>query len=133
MKTFSKLHFEEAQRLWKEGEFSDEWHDYRHAAAMRGFIYPPDGSKWDNWGDDEPSQRAVLIQMIRERPKALMAAINRSSSWHEVIAQCVADTERIAEDVAWAERRERHDRMQDEPTGPEAAFLLRDILKKAAS
>jgi len=133
MRTFSKVHFEEARRLWAEGEFSDEWKPYRHAAAMRGFIYPPDGSKWDNWGDDEPTQRAVLIQMIRERPKALMAAINHSASWHEVIAQCVQDTERIAEDAGLIERRERHDRMEFEPTAAEATETLAAIFKRIAS
>lgn len=131
MRTYSRVHFEEAQRLWAEGEFSDEWKPYRHLAAMRGFIYPPEGTRWDSWGDDEPSQRAVLIQMIRERPAALVRAINHSSTWHDVIAECVADTEAIGVDVALVERRERHDRMADEPSGPEAALLLREILAGA--
>jgi hypothetical protein len=133
MRTYSRDHFLEARRLWDEGEFSDEWRDYRHAAAMRGFIYPPEGSKWDSWDEDEPTQRAVLIRAIREQPRFLMAAINLSRSWHEVIGQVIAANESAGVDVALAERRERKARMDGEATGPEAALLLRDILTRAAS
>jgi len=133
MRTYSRVHFEEAQRLWTDGDFSAEWKPFRHAAAMRGFIYPPDGSKWDGWDEREPSQRAVLIRAIREQPVALMAAINRSRSWHDVIGQVIAANEELIVDVGLAERRDRHDRMAEEPTEREAAVLLRDILAKAGA
>ena len=92
--------------------------------------YPPEGSRWDNWGDDEPTQRAVLIRAIREQPIALMAAINRSKSWHDVIEQIIAANETLGVDVALAERHDRHDRMDAEPTQRQATEALRTILEK---
>lgn len=97
MRSFGREHWQAAQAAWSEGEFSAEWAPYRAAAAERGFIYPPDGSKWDSWGDDSPSQRAVLIQAIRERPLALMAIVRRSRSWAEVIGALVAENEFLRE------------------------------------
>jgi hypothetical protein len=84
MRTYSRDQWTEAQSLW-EG-FSDEWKPYRHQAAMRGMLYPPDGTALDSWDDDEPSQRAMLIRAIRETPKLLTQAIGRSKTWFEVIA-----------------------------------------------
>lgn len=126
-RTYGRVHFEEARRLWASGEFSDEWRDVRHAAAMRGFIYPPEGTKWDNWGDDEPTQRAILIRAIREQPTTLMAAINRSRSWHDVIGQIVANNERIGEDISDQERHERQERMENEPTQAQARQILKGL------
>lgn len=84
MRTFSRDHWESAQDAWRDGEFSAEWKPYRHEAAMRGILYPPEGTKWDSW-DEDPSQRAMLIRAIRETPAMLHEAIARSRSWSDVI------------------------------------------------
>src|SRR5512146_1944784 len=89
--TFSRSHWEAALQAWQDGEFSDEWKPWRHEAAMRGMIYPPEGTKWDSWEDDEPSQRAMLIRAIRETPSLLHTAIARSRSWYDVIAYIVRE------------------------------------------
>ncbi len=89
MKTFSREHWNEAQQAWKDGEFSDEWKPYRHQAAMRGILYPPAGTKFDSWEDDDPSDRAMLIRAIREAPSLLKVSINRAHSWPEVVAYVI--------------------------------------------
>ena len=90
MRTYPRAVWEEAQREWAEGEFGEEWRDARHAMAMRGWIHPPEGTQWDSWDDDQPSQRALLIRAIRETPQALMVAIGRSRNWSDAIAQVLA-------------------------------------------
>ena len=86
MRTFSRADWDAAQQAWTDGDFSDEWKPYRHQAAMRGMLYPPEGTRWDSWEDDEPSQRAQLIRAIRETPALLVMAIAKCKSWYEVIA-----------------------------------------------
>ena len=96
---------------WNTGHFSDEWRDWRHLAAMEAsIIAPPDGTEWDNWSDDEPSQRAMLIRAIRETPALLSGAIRSPGvhSWAAVIAVLVRGRdERRAErdrEAAWRRR-----------------------------
>src|SRR3990172_3640659 len=90
MPTFRREDLQRARQAWADGEFSDEWRDVRHQAAMRGMIYPPAGSQWDSWEDDSPSQRAILIRAIRETPELLRRCIARASSWDGVIALLIA-------------------------------------------
>jgi len=104
MRTFSRANWQEAQALWREGEFSDEWKPYRHEAAMRGMLYPPTGTKYDGWDEDEPSQRAVLIRAIRETPQALHLAIARSHTWSQVIAILLGQRDAAAEDSRFVDR-----------------------------
>jgi hypothetical protein len=133
MRTFSREHWLQAQAEWEAGDFSSEWKPYRHAAAMRGFIYPPEGSKWDSWDDDEPSQRAVLIRFIRERPHSLMASINRCSSWHQVIGEQLRESDWLAEQAVLDERSKYSDRMDHEPTIRQAAEQLGSILDRVVA
>lgn len=84
MRTFSRDQWDDAQAQWLD--FSDDWRPFRHEAAMRGMLFPPDGTRFDSWDDDEPSQRAQLIRGIRETPELMHRAIARSRSWFEVIA-----------------------------------------------
>lgn len=126
--TFSREHFLQARAEWTDGEFSDEWKPYRHAAAMRGFIYPPQGTKWDSWDDDSPSQRAILIRYIRNRPKALMAAIEKSRSWQGVIGEMIREDEWLVEQSEHNDMEARQKRHDDEPTARQAASHIKVIL-----
>jgi hypothetical protein len=127
-RTYSKAAWDEAQDLWRDGDFSREWRDYRHQAAMRGMIYPPDGTKWDSWDDDEPSQRAMLIRAIRETPKLTAEAISRSSSWSGVIEYILRRRDEWREDLNARERRVERD-----PTaGRQAMLRLSDIIQRIA-
>ena len=128
MRTYSREQFEGARAEWDAGEFSDEWKPYRHAAAMRGFIWPPQGSKWDSWSDDSPTQRAILIQMIRDRPAATLAAIERSRSWREVIDELIREREWLTEQSRRADDEDRAARPADEPTTRQATAALKAIL-----
>jgi len=127
-RTFSREAWNEAQRLWTEGEFSDEWKAVRHQAAMRGFIYPPEGTRWDSWEDDAPSQRAMLIRAIRETPSLLSRCIAGSRSWADVIAKLIAERDELRDD-GWRETR-RAELECDEPDPREATVSIRRILER---
>ena len=118
MRTFSRSAWDEAQELWRTGEFSDEWREVRHQAAMRGMLYPPEGTKFDSWDDDAPSQRAMLIRAIRETPSMLAVAISRSQTWGEVIAYLI----RRRDD--WRAEMDARERLVDfERTTPRQAIM----------
>jgi hypothetical protein len=126
--TFSRDHWLKAQDAWKDGDFSDEWKPWRHEAAMRGMIYPPDGSKWDTWEDDEPSQRAMLIRAIRETPNLLHKAIAVSRSWFDVIAYINRERDdwraQVSRQATW------DDEHRDEADPREATVALKRIIER---
>jgi len=129
MRTFSGETYRESQAAWKAGEFSKEWQPYRNLAASRGFIYPPEGSKWDSWEDEEPSQRAIVYRAMQDTPEALAKIIGQSRSWFEVVRKLMADLDRRREDADFAERQIEWDR-QDEPAPREATQTVADILRR---
>lgn len=111
-RTFTPDQFHASRTAWDaSGPWSAEWKPWRHMAAMEaGIIFPPDGTAWDSWDDDSPSQRAILVRAIRETPQALAAAIRAPGvrSWGDVIARIIGQRVRLAEA---AEERERDWRM----------------------
>ena len=128
-RTFTRQQLEDSRAAWDAGDFSDEWRDWRHLAAMQaGIIDPPEGSKWDSWGDDDASDRALLIRAIREQPKALRAALTsgRCHTWKQVIREVVQERDRMTEDVYDREREAAHVRRQ-QVSRDEAATTLRRI------
>jgi hypothetical protein len=125
-RTFSRGAWEEAQAAWKDGKFSDEWKPYRHQAAMRGMIYPPEGTRFDSWDDDEPSQRAILIRAIRETPDLLATAIERSRTWGNIVAILL----RARDD--WREEVRRAEPLRDGPDEREAVVALKAIIERIA-
>lgn len=126
MRTYSSEHWNAALDAWDAGEFSREWRDVRHQAAMRGIIYPPDGSKWDSWEDDSPSQRAMLIRAIRETPALLSKCIARSQSWSDVIAKLTQARDDWRAEIALAESRI----VRDEPDHRESTLALGSIIRR---
>ena len=112
---FTRSQMEAARAAWDAGEFSHEWRDFRYLAAMEaGLIFPPDGTKWDSWGDDEPSERALLIRAIRDTPSALRDAIRAPGvrSWAAVVAILIRgrderSIEVARQDLDWIEVKER--------------------------
>lgn len=125
-RTFSRDHWNAAQDAWKAGAFSDEWKEYRHEAAMRGIIYPPDGTKWDSWDDDDPSERAMLIRAIRETPNLLHRAIADRKSWAGVVAYIVRERDDWRAEQVRAERYA----VTDEPDEREAVVVLKRIMER---
>jgi hypothetical protein len=117
MKTYGARHWRAAQAAWTEGGFGPEWDQVRTAAARRGMIYPPEGSRDDSWEDARPSQRAILIREVRDRPRHLLDVIRRSRSWSQVIAVCLRHFAELREEVgidgmdapSEARRRKRED------------------------
>ena len=124
MRTFSRDQWTEAQALWDDGHFSEEWKPYRHAAAMRGMLYPPAGDQFDSWEDDEPSQRAMLIRAIRETPSLLNAAIGHSKSWGEVVAYVLRRRDEWRDELAY-----RKPVLLD-PTPSQATHSIKAILDR---
>lgn len=128
MRTFNRVDWEASLGEWGAGDFSDEWKPYRHQAAMRGIIYPPTGTKWDSWEDDEPSQRAVLIRAIRETPRLLERCIAHAGSWSEVVSRLMAERDELREQGWNASRQEERER--DEVTDYEATVSIKRILDR---
>ena len=110
-RTYRREDIDRSRREW--ADFSDEWSDYRALAGRHGILFPPEGTKWDNWEDDEPSQRAILIRAIRETPELLRAAIIGAPSWGVVIRRLLRGRDQMRDDAnlhdkddAWARRDE---------------------------
>ena len=128
MKTYTRSDLERSWREWDEGDFSNEWRDVRHRAAMGGIIFPPEGTKWDAWDDDAPSQRAILIRAIRETPKLLDRCIVGASSWYEVVARLTRARDEWRDQQHMTER-DALDR-RDDPDHRESVMALSSILKR---
>lgn len=128
-RTFSREAWFAAADAWAKGEFSAEWTPFRALARGRGLIYPPEGSRWDSWDADEPSQRAILVRAIRETPGLLEMCIRRSRSWGEVIRHLLAGRDDIRED---ADLRARDDAWyrRDEPTERQALETVGAIVER---
>lgn len=118
----------EARTAWATGHFSDEWRPWRHLAAMEGgIIAPPEGSRWDQWDDENPSQRAMLIRAIRETPELLRGAIRTAPrpTWGAVLEVLLSGRDQMARRLDDEQRDVMASR--DEPTPQEAAAVLRRI------
>jgi hypothetical protein len=96
---------------------------------MRGMIRPPEGTRWDSWEDDSPSQRAMLIRAIRETPALLGQAIDRSRTWYEVIAWVTGQRDQWRDEVS-AEERDLMRRRADGSRDREAVMSIKAILTR---
>lgn len=120
VRTFSRAEWDAASAAWREGEFgADTWAIVRRAAADRGMLYPPAGSRHDDIDAPHPSQRAIVYRAIDGNPARLMAVIAMSSTWSQVVDELMRsvnamrdeadeaeiDSARRAEAVRWADRR----------------------------
>lgn len=132
MRTFSRESWDAAQSAWRDGGFGSEWRDVRHQAALRGMLYPPDGTRWDVWDDNEPSQRAILIRAIRETPALLEQAIAKCKSWHDVIAYIMARHIEWREALNEREREAARRRAEDEPTPRQALTAVGGVFERVA-
>lgn len=130
MRTFSRDDWNAAQDAWKAGEFSDEWKAVRHQAALRGMIYPPEGTRFDSWGDDQPSQRAMLVRAIRESPTLLAAGVARSGTWGEVIRYVIARRDDWKEESEEKDRRAARHHLEERARSREGLMAVRDILQR---
>jgi hypothetical protein len=126
-RTFKREDLDRARAEWEAGKFSDEWDSFRALAWRGGLIFPPDGTRWDSWEDDEPSQRAMLIRAIRETPELLEKSIIGAGSWGIVIGRLLKGRDDMREEVLLAEKDDTW-RRQDEPTGPQALRRLGEIV-----
>lgn len=132
MRTYGKADWDSAQDAWAQGDFASEWRDVRHRAAMRGMLYPPDGTKWDSWEDDSPSQRAMLIRALRETPALLFRAIEQSRSWFQVIAYITRQRDDWRHDAELRIRDDERRHREEQPDHIESAKSLAAIMRRIA-
>jgi hypothetical protein len=90
IRTFSKADWDAADAAWSAADLGPEWLEVRRRATLRGMLWPPHGSKWDSWDEDNPSQVAIVIRAIRETPELLLRCVDQASSWGEVIGRLIA-------------------------------------------
>lgn len=135
MRTYSRSEWLAADAAWHELMPRPSqlalWAGIRKAAAARGFIYPPTGTRWDSWADDQPSQFALIARETVDNPSRLMAAITCSFSWAQVIHRLVRQRDDIWEDTELRERDAAWDRTL-QPSHSEAAMTVGQILRRMA-
>jgi hypothetical protein len=129
VRTFLRAELDVANAAWDAGDFSPEWRKIRHKAAMGGLIYPPNGTKWDSWEDDSPSQRAMVIRAIRETPALLERCVVGARSWSHVIERLNGVRDEWRSDIDERDRDERYLR-KDDPDHREAITSLARILER---
>lgn len=128
-RTFRLEDLRAARSQWDAGEFSDEWRPWRKLAEEGGVIFPPEGTRWDSWDDDSPSQRAILIRAIRETPDLLRKSIVGARSWGEVVKRLTNGRDDMREDADLRDRDDRWER-SDEITPREAVTTLGGIVNR---
>lgn len=109
-RTYRREDFLESRRQWETGKYDGRWDKYRKLAAERGFIYPPTGSRYDSWEDDEPSQRAVVWQAIVDTPLLLEEAIAKSRSWGDVVRKLLYERQVMRDEMRLRERDDEWER-----------------------
>lgn len=130
-RTYTPQQMAEARAAWDAGRFSAEWKPWRHLAAMEaGIAEPPEGTAFDSWSDDSPSQRAILIRAIRETPALLERAIRTAPrpTWVAVIGVLLRGRDDVARSID-ADSREAQQHKQRELTPKQATYRLADILE----
>ena len=119
--TYTQEQMSEAEAQWED--FSGEWEPFRKRAHQSGILYPPSGTKWDQWDDDNPSQRAVLIRAIRETPQLLTWAISgaKAPTWSAVIERLFSGRDEMRTQIPKPEP-------SLDPTPSQASYRLGEIL-----
>ncbi len=127
MRTFDRATYLEAQESWKD--FDWEWEAIRRVAYEAGFIYAPEGTKWDDRAAESPTQRAIVWRALQDNPTKLTAIVRRSHSWGQVVSGIIGmeaslreDANDLARDTAWSR--------QDEPDHRQSTMALKSILTR---
>ncbi len=131
MRTFSREHFEKSREAWRTGEFGEEWRPFREQAAQRGMIYPPEGTRHDDRDVENPSQRAIIYETLRDNPGLLRQAIARSHSWHGVVDYLIGRIDALREDADLREREAAWEK-GGEPNPRQATRRIGEILERIA-
>lgn len=95
MRTYSRADLDAAQAAWSD--FLPFWDEVRSIAAERGMLYPPAGSRFDERDDPLPSQRAIVLQALLDRPDWTRAIVAASSSWAQVVARILVQEGELRE------------------------------------
>lgn len=132
--TYTRETWLAASAAWHEGEFEeDAWRAVRVAAAQRGMLYPPSGSRHDDTDAARPSQRAIVWLALDWTPGELLLVIGRSSTWSQVVDGLMSSVNSRRDELDEADleslRRAEAERWADRRAAPKR---LGDILRRAA-
>jgi hypothetical protein len=100
MRTYSRADYERSQAEW--GEFRAGWTEVRRA-AQDWSIFPPSGSRWDQWDAENPTQAAIVARLLDSNKPMLLEIIRRSRSWSQVVSGIIQYENRMDEDIAHRE------------------------------
>jgi hypothetical protein len=101
MRTYSRADYERSQAEWDE--FRAGWTEVRRA-AQDWSIFPPSGSRWDQWDAENPTQAAIVARLLDSNKPALLEIVGRSRSWSQVVAGIIQLEDRLNEDIELHER-----------------------------
>lgn len=126
-RTYRREDLEAARAAWAELKLTADWDEIRRLAAERGMLFPPPGTRWDQWDDPEPTQFALVARAFWDTYSTLIEVIGRSSSWSQAVGRLMSDRDRRRDD---ADLRDRDDewRRRDEPQPIEAMQSIAGIV-----
>jgi len=88
-----------------------------------GIVNAPLGTAWDQWDDDQPSERAIIVRAIREAPGLLRVALRspRVFSWAAVVAILVRGRDTMLTDAG-------REVVEADPTPRQAVTTIRRLM-----
>lgn len=123
-RTYRREDLEASRLAWSDLRLDSSWDSVRRLAGERGMIFPPTGTRWDDWTDPMPTQFAIIARAHRDTPTTLLSTISVCRSWSQVVAKVIHDRDQRAEDadleereVAWEKASEITDRQAIERFG----------------
>lgn len=125
-RTYSRDEWLRAQAEWSA--FGSGWTEIRRLASEWS-IYPPSGSRWDQWDGPEPTQAAIVARCMDANLPELYRILGRVRSWSKVVASIIQLEARLDEE---ADQRER-DIAREKAGLPDhvgAAMSLKAILNR---
>ena len=81
--------------------------EWRHlAATVAGIIAAPQGTRWDSWGDEDPSERALVARAIEDSPSLLRSVLRsgRVHSWAQVVRALLIERDELGDTAVRRER-----------------------------
>lgn len=132
MKTYDRDTYVRACAAWEDGEFGSEWAEVRRISWEHGFPFPPVGTSFDQFDDDQPSQRAIVYQWLDWRPSDTTRIVAQSTSWFEVVRKLAALGERVRDDANLADKDAAWAKAQL-PTAREASAAIASTFERVAS
>lgn len=128
MRTYRREDVERAQAAW--ADYGAEWAELRRAAAERGMLFPPAGTRLDVRDEPRPSQRVIVWRALDERPTQTLAIVGGARSWSQVVARILVVERELRSDADDAEDQAETTR-RDGPSRGQAMATVSEIFARA--